>query len=134
MPLYWTDANVLLRFLTGEPEQLADRSAALLEKSERGELGLRIHPVVVAEVVWVLESFYGYSKDQIRESLLPLLEGHRLRVEGGSAAIQALQTMAEQNVDYADALLAELARERSEGVASFDKDFRKRGIEWHEPG
>lgn len=42
--------------------------------------------------------------------------------------------MAENNVDFFDALLAETARSRREGVASFDKDFRKLDVEWREPG
>ena len=42
--------------------------------------------------------------------------------------------MAESNLDFVDALLAETARFRAEGVASFDKDFRKLDIAWHEPG
>jgi hypothetical protein len=37
------------------------------------------------------------------------------------------------NVDFVDALLTETARSRGEGVVSFDRDFRKLGIEWSEP-
>lgn len=94
---------------------------------------LRVHPVVVAETVWVLESFYEYSKENISDALIPLLEQPALRVEGARTVVRGLETMAERNVDFADALLAEMARSRSEGVASFDKDFRKLDIEWREP-
>lgn len=129
----WLDANVLLRFLTGSPPELAGRSARLLEEAQRGEVSLRVHPVVVAETVWVLESFYGYSKAEISGVLIPLLEQPALRVEGARTVVRALETMAESNVDFADALLAETARSRGEGVVSFDRDFRKLGIEWREP-
>jgi len=37
------------------------------------------------------------------------------------------------NVDFVDALLTETARSRGEGVVSFERDFRKLGIEWGEP-
>jgi predicted nucleic acid-binding protein len=36
-------------------------------------------------------------------------------------------------VDFADSLLAETARSRDESIASFDRDFRKLGVEWREP-
>jgi predicted nucleic acid-binding protein len=36
-------------------------------------------------------------------------------------------------VDFADALLTETARSRGEGIVSFDRDFRKLGIEWSGP-
>jgi predicted nucleic-acid-binding protein len=84
--------------------------------------------------VWVLESFYGYSREEISGTLIPLLEQPALRVEGARTVVRALEAMAGNNVDFADALLAETARSRSEGIASFDKDFRKLDVEWREPG
>jgi predicted nucleic acid-binding protein len=131
--VYWTDANVLLRFLTDEPAELASRATKLLEGAQRGELSLKVHSVVVAETVWELESFYGYSKQEIAGALVPLLTDHGLKVEGSRTVVGALESMAEKSVDFVDALLAETARTRGEGVASFDADFRKLGVEWHEP-
>jgi predicted nucleic acid-binding protein len=131
---FWLDANVLLRFLTGSPPELAGRAADLLARAQRREISLRVHPVVVAETVWVLESFYGYSRVEISGVLIPLLEQPALRVEGMRTVVRALEVMAENNVDFADALLAETARSRSEGIASFDRDFRKLDVEWREPG
>ncbi len=131
--VYWADANVLLRFLTDEPPELAARAAKLLEGAQRGELSLKVHSVVVAETVWVLQSFYGYSKQEISAALVPLLVDHGLKVEGSRTVTGALESMAEENVDFVDALLAQTARSRGEGVASFDADFRKLGVGWHEP-
>jgi predicted nucleic acid-binding protein len=130
---FWLDANVHLRFLTGSPPELAGRAARLLEKGQRGEISLRVHPVVVAETVWVLESFYGYSRVEISGVLIPLLEQPALRVEGARTVVRALEAMAENNVDFADALLAATARSRGESVASVDRDFRKLDVEWREP-
>ena len=130
----WVDANVLIRFLTGEPPEMADRAERLLGRARRDGLTLRIHPVVVAETVWVLQSFYGYSKGEISGALTPLLEHPALRVEGATAVIGALQTMASSNVDFADSLLAGTARYPGDGVASFGNDFRKLDVEWREPG
>jgi predicted nucleic-acid-binding protein len=90
---------------------------------------LRVHAIVVAEVVWVLQSFYGYSRVEISGALIPLLEEHGLRVEEGRVVILALNVMASANIDFVDALLAERARTRGEGVASFDRDFEKLGVD-----
>lgn len=131
--VYWADANILLRFLTGEPPELTSRAARLLERAERVEISLKVHPVVVAETVWVLGSFYKYSKEEIAGALVPLLTDYGLRVESLRIVVSALESMAEKGVDFVDALLAETARARGEGVASFDADFRKLDVEWHEP-
>lgn len=124
----WIDANVFLRFLTDEPEDMSERAARFLERAQRREVALKVHAIVVAETVWVLQSFYGYSRAEISWALIPLLEEHGLQVEEGRAVIQALTSMAAANIDFADALLAERARMRGEGVASFDRDFEKLGV------
>lgn len=124
----WVDANVLLRFLTGEPPEMADRSEELLRDAEGGEVTVRVHPVVVAEVVWVLQSFYERPKEDIAGALVPLLTGHGLKTQDRDTVTRALRTMAAKNVDFADALLAETARAKEESVASFDRDFDKLGV------
>lgn len=129
----WVDSNVLLRFLTGDPPELARRAAGLLERAERDGTPLRVHSVVVAEMVWVLKSFYKHSNQEISGALVPLLEHPALRVERAGTLIRALETMTSGNVDFVDALLAETARSGGVGVASFDRDFRKLDVEWREP-
>ena len=88
--------------------------------------------MVVAETVWVLESFYEHSKQEVVGALVPLLIDHELKVEGSRIVVGALEAMAEKGVDFLDALLTETGRSRGEGVASFDADFRKLRVEWHE--
>ena len=100
--VYWVDANLLLRFLTGEPPELAERAGRILERGEGGELTLRVHPVIVAETVWVLHSFYKRTAEEIAGALVPLFSGHRLRVEDGRVTVAALETMAREGVDFAD--------------------------------
>lgn len=130
--VYWVDANVLLRFLTGEPPELAERAERILERGEEGELTLRVHPVIVAETVWVLRSFYKRTAEEIAGALVPLFSGHRLRVEDGRVIVAALEAMAREGVDFADALLAEKAQSQEEGVASFDRDFERLGVSLYE--
>jgi len=132
--VYWADASILLRFLTGEPPEMSSRSERLLQRARGGEILLKVPPVVVAETVWVLQSYYGHSRKDIVSVLVPLLTEHGLKVEGSSVVVvRALESMSENSVDFADALLAESARSRSEGVASFDKDFRKLDVDLYEP-
>ncbi|HAG06785.1 MAG TPA: PIN domain nuclease, partial [Peptococcaceae bacterium] len=47
--------------------------------------------------------------------------------------IQALQDMAEKNVDFADAYLAALARAQEESICSFDNNFEKLNVRWVTP-
>jgi predicted nucleic acid-binding protein len=129
----WVDANVLLRLLTGEPPELAQRALRLAQRAERGEVTLRLSPIVVAEMVWVLNSFYRYPRVQIAEVLLLLMAAEGIVVEEAEQVIAALDRMATVNVDFLDAFLAEVARREGGAVVSFDRDFRRLDIPWIEP-
>lgn len=133
MTNFWIDANLILRFLTQEPVLLAERALRFFEQAEKGEITLHIVPLVVAEVVWVLGSFYKYSRTEICEVLVPFLSSQGLFVHEKDIVICALEIMSSANVDFVDAYLAETARQTGYTVASFDKDFRRLDISWHEP-
>lgn len=128
----WVDANVLLRLITGDPPELAQRALRLVERAELGEVTLRLSPLVVVEMVWVLGSFYRYSRTEIAEVLLPLVTAKGVGLEDAQV-VAALDRMATANVDFIDAFLAETARRQGGAVASFDRDFSRLGVDWVEP-
>ena len=125
----WVDANVLLRLLTNDPPTMAERAAAVADRAERGEIILRVAPLVVAEVVWVLQSFYGHDKRQIAEALTALLTARGVDAVDGDTVVSALEMMAVNNVDFVDAYLAQVSRATYVAVCSFDEDFRRLGVE-----
>ena len=122
-----------MRFLTGEPKDLAERALRLIQRAEQGEITLQITPLVIAEVVWVLSSFYRYPRRQITDTLVPFLDADGLIVQELQQVLQALERMADNNVDFVDAYLAEVARHAGGTIASFDRDFRRLDIPWLEP-
>ena len=109
------------------------RAARLAERAERGEIRLKVLPIVVAEVVWVLSSFYKYSRVQVAEVLLELLIADGVDLQEAEQVLSALKQMAKLNVDFADAYLAEVGRREGEAVVSFDRDFRRLDVAWIEP-
>lgn len=122
------DANILLRYLTNQPPELAERSRALLERAENGELKLILTPLVVAECVWVLKSFYKLPLAAIGAALQQVLELGGVTTQQRPIISAALSSMAQHTVDFTDAYLAELARAEGLSVASFDQDFRKLSV------
>ncbi|MBC6475378.1 MAG: PIN domain-containing protein [Hormoscilla sp. GM102CHS1] len=129
----WLDANVLIRLITTEHPELFQRSLRLVERADRGEVTLRLLPMVVAEVIWVLRYFYQYPRTQIAELLLPLVTRQGVVLEEADIVIATLDRMAIANVDFLDAFLAETARRRGGYVVSFDQDFRRLEVDWVEP-
>lgn len=130
----WVDANVLLRFLTGEPEGMAERSARLMRRAEAGEVRLVLSPLVVAEIVWVLKSFYGHSYAEIARVVIPLLSADGIEIEQRELMIQAIELARDKNVDFLDAVLALQAVRHHETVCTFDKaDFKRLPAPWTSP-
>ena len=123
---------MLLRFLTGEPKELAGKAASLMARAESGEVTLVVSPLVVAEVVWVLKSFYRHSLEDIAGVLVPLMSADGVEVEDREILAQAIELARDKNVDFVAALALQAAR-RGEPVCSFDGDFKRLPVQWTTP-
>ncbi|WP_258360725.1 hypothetical protein [Moorella sulfitireducens (nom. illeg.)] len=44
MTYLWIDANVILRFITGDPPEMAVKTLKLMARAEKGDIGLRVSP------------------------------------------------------------------------------------------
>lgn len=118
------DANVILRYLTGDPPEMAEAALRTLTAAQRGKVRLLLTPITVAEVVWVLESFYGHPRAQVAQTLTQFLRADGVEVESLDLLIEALALYHKHNLDFADALLATVARRKGPPVVySFDRDF-----------
>jgi predicted nucleic acid-binding protein len=134
MTRLWLDANVILRFLTGDPEALAQRAARLMTKAENGEVTLFIAPLVLAEVIWVLKSFYRYPMTDSATTMVAFLAADGIETDEHGMVIQAVELARDRNVDFVDAYLAVQAAKRGETICTFDEtDFKRLPVVWLTP-
>jgi predicted nucleic-acid-binding protein len=105
-----------------------------MRRADGGELRLRVCPLVVAEVVWVLTSAYEMPVERVSTVLVEVLSSAGLTLDEGMQVIAALRAMAGSKVDFVDAYLAEKARLSGSPVVTFDKDFERLGVERLQPG
>jgi predicted nucleic acid-binding protein len=124
----WVDTNVLIRFITRDDAEQWKHVVAAMRKAERGEIAIRVSAVVVAEVIWVLKSVYGYAPAAIAEALRGLLITDGISVEEEDVVIEALRLVQEGNA-FIDGYIAALARSRREPVFTFDEGFKRLGVE-----
>jgi predicted nucleic acid-binding protein len=123
---YLLDTNVILRFLTGEPEAQAQRAKLLFEQCESGAFSIRILPLVIAEVVFVLTGkYYQMERAEVAKALILFLENPSFDVVDRDSLIRGLQLFQQHTIDYADAFLTAAAQTHDCGIASFDQDFQK---------
>ncbi len=130
------DSNVILRYLTKDPPEMAEAARQTFDDAQKGKFTLLITALTVAEIVWVLESFYGYPKNRIAETMVQFLFCDGLEVDDLDITIEALNLYQRKNLDFADAFLAAIAlRTGPQAIYSFDKHFdRIPGVARLKPG
>jgi predicted nucleic-acid-binding protein len=120
--LEFADTNLFLRYLTNDIPDKADAVEKLLRLASREEILLVTTPLVVAEIVWTLERFYGWSKSMIKASVLTILGTPGIEVEDRDTVLQAVVWYEEKNVNFIDAFHAAwLQGAGIERVHTFDK-------------
>ena len=119
----WVDTNVLVRFLTGDPPAMAAGAKALIEGAGAGQFELEVLPVIVAETVYTLESFYELDRHEVASKLIQLLQSQGFEPHERERVLDALARHRDHNVHFADAYLAAVGAESGLAVASFDRDL-----------
>lgn len=122
---YFLDANIFLRLLTGDDKPKAAACRDLIKKAVDGEAQLKTHPLILAEVVWVLESYYGLPREEIAEKLDLIINTPNLAIADAGAFSQAAELYAISNLDLADCFAAAVAIAEGSVLISYDRDFDK---------
>lgn len=99
------DTNVLVRYLVqDDPGQSRKAAQVIAKRCTRDAPGF-VNRIVLCELVWVLESAYGYSKDTIVTVLEKLLRTSQLKIEDMQSAWTAFRMYQKGKADFADCLL-----------------------------
>lgn len=127
----FVDTNVLVRHLTGDPPAMAKRATALLRAASE----LFLADLVVAETIYVLESFYEVPREQIATTIRSLLAYDSISVVDRDMLLRSVEVYEIDRLDFAEAYLVACAESTGIGrVVSFDRSIdRVATIERVEP-
>ena len=114
----FVDTNVLVRHLTGDPPAMATRATAFLAN----EPELYLADLVVAETIYVLESFYKAPRKQIAEAMRSLVAMRSMVTVDPALLVRAIEVYEVERIDFAGAYLVACAESTGiRRVASFDR-------------
>ena len=102
------DTNVLVRYLAQDDRLQSPLATRLIEGSLSQESPGFISTVVLAELVWVLESSYQFTREQLATLMDALLRARQLRFQDPESASQALRDFRASKADYVDCLIQRL--------------------------
>jgi predicted nucleic acid-binding protein len=117
------DANIFLRFLTGDDEKKAKECLELIRLGVAGEVELLTHPLILAEVVWVLESCYEVGRREIVRKMRQILNTPNINIRDADIFAHAVAIYAESSLDLADCFSAAMAAADDATLVSYDHDF-----------
>lgn len=114
----FVDTNILVRHLTADPPELAQRATAFLAEATE----LYLADLIVAETIYVLESFYEAPRDQIATVIRSLLSVRSVTTVDPALLLRAIEVYEFDRLDFAEAYLVACAETTGVGrVASFDR-------------
>lgn len=114
----FVDTNVLIRHLTGDPREMAARATAYLSIADE----LILADLVVAEVVYVLESFYDTPRARVAAVLEAVISAPQVQVQDRPLLIRALEVYETYRIDFPEAyLVASAERADTNDIVSLDR-------------
>lgn len=128
---YLLDTNVLIRYLTEDDKPKAAAVEKLLKTSTKP---LVLPDVAIAEIVWVLASVYGQSREEIISQLGALISLSSIKVNL-KVISQALLIFRDEKLGWIDAYLVALIQTgKHQAIYSYDQYLDKiPGITRREP-
>ncbi|MEW6231625.1 MAG: PIN domain-containing protein [Chloroflexota bacterium] len=123
------DTSVVVRYLTGDPSELAEQAAKIIDKED----SLLITDVVLTETAYVLTSVYQVPREVAVDHLIAFIQKENISPFGldKSLVLHALLlSRPSGRVSFADTMVWAAARSaRSKAVYSFDERFLREGLE-----
>ncbi len=120
------DTNLLVRYLTEDDPLKANEVRRLLLKAGQGEVRLLIPSVVIAELVWVLQSFYKLERGEIVPLLNAILRTSGVEVSDKAIVSDAISIYGNEAIDFIDAWIVAYANAAEvRAIYTFDRKHFK---------
>jgi predicted nucleic-acid-binding protein len=120
------DANVILRYLLNDDAVQSAKASKIMEMIQDERIVAYSDPVTLAEVVWVLSTHYGISRDQIVAGIVPLIKAPCFVLPDKDRYLNALRLFASTSVHFGDACACAAALASSGGrIFSFDQKLSR---------
>lgn len=114
------DANMILRFLLRDNEEMADTAEELIDNND-----VLLTLEVAAEVVFVLQKVYEQERSRIADLITRFAGLNNVSVSEYDVLIKGLEIFAENKLDFVDCLLCAYNLHYGYEVCTFDVKLKK---------
>ncbi|MFZ0243052.1 MAG: type II toxin-antitoxin system VapC family toxin [Desulfobacterales bacterium] len=116
------DTNVLIRYITQDDGPQAAQAEKAIENARSRNEKLLIQPMVLCEMIWVLDSAYGMTKSQVLSAIELVMRTAQFKIVDKDMCWKALADFSQKNGDFADYYIGRTNMRDGSGVTlTFDK-------------
>jgi predicted nucleic acid-binding protein len=116
----FVDTNIIIRHLTGDPPDMAAPATALLNSADQ----LFLPDLVVAEIVYVLESFYNVAVEEVARLVRSVVAFSPIRTLDPALLLRSIEVYETHRIDFAEAYLVASAEATGvTDIVSFDRSI-----------
>lgn len=110
--------------------------SSALEQIKENKIKAITGSIVLAEIVWTLASFYGFSKERVTRALRGIINLRGLKIVDDYQSFLSIELYEKYNIKYIDAVIAsyKIIQEKKCCIVSYDRDFDKLPLLKKEPG
>lgn len=119
------DTNLIVRYLVQDHDKHARAAGKLFDACDRGDVVIVVLPVVLAECVFVLDSFYRHTRTDIALALGRLISSPGVEISEVTIQLDALNRYKGTKAHFVDCLIAATAVAKNVPVSTFDQEFRR---------
>jgi len=121
--------NVLVRYITQDDRRQSPKAARLIETECSDTRPGFVTTIVLAELVWVLDSCYGGTRAEIVAVLERILRTKQLIVQDAEIVWKAVRSFETGKADFADCLIERIGADHEcEYTCTFDRQAAGAGM------
>lgn len=119
------DTNVFIRHLRGDDKILSPKAKSIFAQAEAGKRQIYVDEVIIAEVVWVLSSYYKETKENIVLQLTDILSQNWIVNPRKNLILKTLSLFTKTNHSYIDCWALTVAKDEQLPFTTFDENLDK---------
>lgn len=123
------DTNILARLLVGNVRDQQVRAEKILQQIESGEALGEISILVINELIWVMEGYYGLERKIYFDKFQTILglRGITIKELKKETFLKIMSEFSNSKLDFTDLYLLH-AKKSNQKIISFDKELLKYDI------
>jgi predicted nucleic acid-binding protein len=125
MKSFLVDANAFLRFLLNDVPKQKKQFENLLNQAKKGQVVLTVPQIIIFEINFILQKYYGFPKKEIIPKLDTIIGTDYIKIEDRNIFSEAIRIYSRSNLSLTDCFLLAKSNQEDKDIFTFDQSLAK---------